>query len=473
MFDEEFDREYNEELNELKSRYERMKREGKTAFFDLDELDMLIEYYMMERNFGTVNDLVDYGSELYPGNLKLKIRHAMVLAESGQRAKALAQLKKILAGNPANPEIHYWLASVYSMSREHSAAVRHLREALRYASEPEEIADIKRSMTAEYIEMERFDEAIEILKEALAEEPDNEMVLHDLDYCYGQTGRHKEAIHLFEQFVDNHPYNFGAWFSLGNAYLADDQLEEAVKAFDFCLTIEENFSPALFNMANALIQLGHYRDAIENLNAVMEFEKEFPDPEIFCLVGECYEKLEEYLAAHDYYNKALEIMPDNSDALIGLAVVYQSLDKAEKALKFADKAIKFNSHVAEYHYIKADILKEIERYDEAFAIFQSLPGEELENKVYWLDLSDLYFETGNVAMALDTCEEGLLHLHGNSSLETRKAIYLIHKGHIKEGVKRLEVIFEIDSKMIAEALDYDEDLATISTLKPYFKQIES
>jgi len=469
MFEDSFDPEYNEEVKGLVDRYEEMLRKKTSIYFDLDEFETLIEHYVNERKFEEASEVVRHGSSIFPDSTMLMMREALLLANIGQRNRALSKLKNMLSFEPSNPDLHMALASVYSQNREHQSAIRHLREALKCAEEDFQF-EIKRDLAHAYIEMEKPEEAVKLLKEILVIEPDNEAAIHELDYCYGRMGNTQEAISFFTSFLDDNPYSYSGWFSLGNAYLGEERPEEAANAYDFCLTILEDFTPAKFNLANALIQLGHYKEAGERLLEILEAEKEFPDPEIYCLIGECFEKRQEFLMSHDYYQKALEMEPDNTSALIGIAVIYQELELPEKALRYAEKAIKHDDSDPELKYIKADILKELERFDEALDIFNKMPESEKENPVYWLDLADLYLAMDQVVKALDLTEEALVALPGNPSLETRKAIYLIRSGHEKEGVNRLKVIFEFRPAMITEAMDYDEDLMTIAALRPYLKK---
>jgi len=468
MFEDGFDPEYNEEVKGLIERYEAMLRKKSSVYFDPEEFEALIEHYVNERKFEEASQVVHYAMSIFPSSTSLMIREALLLAGVGQRNRALTKLKSMLAIEPTNPDLHMALASVYGQNREYPSAIRHLKEAQKYADD-DFAFDIKRELAHAYIECEKPEEAVKLLKEILTEEPDNEAAIHELDYCYGRLNDTQAAIEFFKDFLDNNPYSYSGWFSLGNAYLGEDRPEEAANAYDFCLTISEHFTPAKFNMANALIQLGHFKEATDQLLAILDTEKEFPDPEILCLIGECYEKREDYLQAHDYYQKALEIEPDNAPALIGIAVIYQELDLPEKALRFAEKAIKHEPEEHEHRYIKADILKELERFEEAMDIFAKMPESERQNPVYWLDLADLYYAMDEVAKALDLMEEALVALPGLPKLETRKAIYLIKKGHEKEGINRLRIIFDIHPPMIEEAVEYEEDLLNIPGLRAYFK----
>lgn len=76
---------------------------------------------------------------------------------------------------------------------------------------------------------------------------------------------------------------------MGVAYNKLAEYDEAINAFDFCIAIEEAFSSAYFNKANALANQEKYEEAIEVYKQTFEYEE--PDAYTHYYLGECYEKL--------------------------------------------------------------------------------------------------------------------------------------------------------------------------------------
>ena len=121
------------------------------------------------------------------------------------------------------------------------------------------------------------------------------------------------------KFIDDHPYSYTAWYNLGCVQSKLELYEKALDAFDFAIVINEEFTTAYFNKANALYNLERYNEAISVYKETFSLEK--PEALTFYYIGECYERLEDYRKAKINYNKAIQLNPDLADAWMGIGIV--------------------------------------------------------------------------------------------------------------------------------------------------------
>ncbi len=101
-------------LLDLIRKFEDMVKRGEQSFFDVDELEVVIEHYMELRETRKAKAALQYAAQLYPNHLSLKLRHAQILANNGQPVKSVPILRELLAIEPHNEEVHLTLGSVYS-----------------------------------------------------------------------------------------------------------------------------------------------------------------------------------------------------------------------------------------------------------------------------------------------------------------------------------------------------------------------
>ena len=273
-------RAYRDELT-LKSlvrKFEDMVEQGDQAFFDVDELEGLIEHYLEHKSQRKAQSVLRYACQLYPGNLTLKLRQSQIWVAIGQPVKAVPLLKELLEIEPHSEEILITLGSVYSQMSEHKLAIDCFERALVF-SDPETRREIRIDLALEFENMGAWKEAIRNLHDALLEDPANETAVYELAFCFERTGQFKRAAEFYEQFLEDQPYSFAAWYSLGNALQQCGRYPQAIEAYDFAIAIEGAFGPAYHQKAEALVSMERYHDALSTYEETLSFEDASPGPD--------------------------------------------------------------------------------------------------------------------------------------------------------------------------------------------------
>ena len=107
-------------------------------------------------------------------------------------------------------------------------------------------------------------EAIETLKEILADDAKHEIATGMLASIYFEIGRVEAAIDLYEKLLSYNPDNPLARFQLGLARLNDGQPRQALDVWEPMLEMENDFM-AHFHSALAQLELQQPRQALELL----------------------------------------------------------------------------------------------------------------------------------------------------------------------------------------------------------------
>lgn len=451
MSDEEWNYQEEGERIALVKRFEEMLARNASYFFDVDQFESIIDYYLETSRVKQALTVLRYASELYPDNLQLLLREAQLLASSGKLSGAIPRLKNLLHFEPHNEEILMSLASVYSQLRDHKQAIELLKEARKYA-DPDLQDDIWVEMALEYENLNRFDLAIETLKEAIKANPENETALYEISFCFEMTSRFEESNAYFEAFIDEHPYSFAAWYNLGNNLQKADRLEEAFKAYEFCIAIEDDFGPAYANKANVLVKLEKYKEAIEAYHELLEYD--IPQANTFCYIGECHERLGQYDEAEYYYKEALKIDESFADAWVGLGVVADLRDMTETALRYFRHAVQIEPENTDYLLLVGASLRKGGLHDEAAEVYDSILKIEPDNTDAWLDASDNAFQRGDVIRAFNTLAEARSVVEETSELAYREVAYLYKTGKRDEALRRLEHLLTTDFENSQSLLEY-------------------
>ena len=159
-------------LKDLVRKFEEMVHSGDQTFFDMYELEGLIEHYLGVKETRKAEMALKHARQLYPGHLGLKLRQAQIWANSGKPVKAVPLLKDLLQINPHSEEILMTLGSIYSQITEHKQAIDCFKRALIFA-DSDARREIRIDIALEYENLGAWKEAILNLEEALAEDPSN------------------------------------------------------------------------------------------------------------------------------------------------------------------------------------------------------------------------------------------------------------------------------------------------------------
>lgn len=439
------------EAEGLVKKFEDMLAQDRNYYFDLDEFESIIEFYISDNKLTEASKAIVYASEMFPNSTVLMLREAQLLASNGHLERALIRMKNLLAFEPNNEEIHLSLASVYSQVQNHHKSITHLKEALRL-SDKDLRDDIYIDIALEYENLNNFSKAVDILKEALMHNPENETAIHELAFCFEMDGQFEECIAYYKKFIDRHPYSYISWYNLGNAYMKLDDAENAVNAFDYSIVIEEDFGPAYFNRSMAYIELEKFDEAIDDLLETMRIES--PQASTYCYIGECLEKLGKYDEAIVNYRKSIELNDAYGESYVGLGVVHDLMEKRVEALGFFKHAIELEPDNVDYFFLLADCLRKNGDSDEAIEVYQNLITLEPSNEEGWLEYTDLLAENEELEQAREQIELAILSCPFSIPLQFRKVAYLHSLGRKNDAYTLLQELLPVHGNQSDELTDY-------------------
>lgn len=384
-------------------KYEQMLADKSNAYFDVEEMEEIIEYYIEQEELTKAIAAVDFGLSQHPNEATILILKSEIHLELDQSKQALESLQNAIAHNPCNPEVYSAMGGVYSRLKSPREAIYYYEKSLEYFSD-EEREEVLFDIAFEYQNLRQFNDALKCLKEILESNPQNETAMFEVGLCYSEMDMDNEAVTYFSQYLDEYPYSYIGWFNLANSYMKQGKFDDAIFAFDYSAIINEFFPAAYYGKANGFIQKGEYEKAIVVLNETFGLEQ--PHSFVYCTIGECYEKMNELEKALSFYEKAIEIDHGYPDAWVGLAVVYKMQKNYEKALKHIDKAIDFSANNIDNLSVKAEILEEMGSFEDALDIYRDILKDYPEEEDTHYNLGSLLADLGDYEDAIDALELG-------------------------------------------------------------------
>ena len=118
-----FSRLESNELKDLVARFEASLNNGNGLFFDLDEFEDIIDYYI---DFGLTQKAriaLHHAFRIYPKSTKLHLKRAQILAFQNKRERALEILSEMEASEPENTDINLTKAHIYSQMQQYDKSI--------------------------------------------------------------------------------------------------------------------------------------------------------------------------------------------------------------------------------------------------------------------------------------------------------------------------------------------------------------
>lgn len=439
FFDE--NNEDNESIDFLIERFDAMLSEDGHYFFDVEEYEDLVDYYLSAGELEKCDTVLRYAMEQYPGHSGFVIRQAQVLVSDNKAELALQVLAQVEDADPSNADIYLTKGAIYSQLRRYNDAIQEYNKAL---ESEEDHSTIYSSIAYEYENLGDYTNAIKYLKKVLELDPENETIIFELAFCFEITNQSDESIEYFTSFTDKIPYSKFGWFNLGVAYNAIELFEKAIEAFEFAIAIDPTFSSAYFNKANALAGMQHYRHAINAYRETFEYEE--PEALTYYYIGECYEKLEEFDTALDNFRKAVTMDENLADAWIGMGVCYEEMGNIKAALRFIRRGLEIDPENSEYLATLALAQQHGGYIAEASVTYAKAIGFNSLDAGIWLDFSNLFAELNDYPQALEIIDSALVSLPEDASLYYRKSALLFILGRTREA-----------SELLIKAMSADKD----------------
>ena len=179
-----------------------------------------------------------------------------------------------------------------------------------------------------------------LLKEVVAERPDDYSAWYDLGYVYHALGRNNESIEAYKKSVQAKPAVFESNLNLGLVLAAADK-PEAEQYLRAATKLTPSSNPPQ-GRKRAWLALGHVleqRDPEEAVNAFRQAAVADPkDPEPHLLAGAALEKLKNPEAEQEY-QLALAIDSNSSDVMTALTNLYMTQHRFSDAENLLRKLV--------------------------------------------------------------------------------------------------------------------------------------
>jgi tetratricopeptide (TPR) repeat protein len=218
-----------------------------------------------------------------------------------------------------------------------------------------------------YIQREELMEALEVLNNAIKEDPDFQGFHMSRARVYRWMEEWDAALGEIERLEEASPDDAEIFIEKGKLLIDMEREDEAKACFEKVIEINPYDEQAYGSLAHVYTRKGDYEQAVELLTKQLEYRKH---PYLYISRGYAYSYLGRAdLEKEDYLN-ALELDPDFASAHNNLGIVYYDEDELEKALEHLDKALSLDNDIQAAYQYKGKTLAELGEWEKALQVLE-------------------------------------------------------------------------------------------------------
>lgn len=283
-----------------------------------------------------------------PSLFKDYASYGYALFKEKQYSTAIDMFKLALRQNPENISTMGYLALSYQETKKYNES-KNMYDKV-FELKPD--ANFLRLSYADLLrDMKDIDNAIVQYNIYIKSYPQDISAYTKLGIVYKNNKKYDAAISTFNKILAMDSTDMRAEKALAESYHAKGDYINALKHYDIVLETEDN-REVLANKALVLHALKKYDEAITlyyDLLAEQSNERLRQNLiEALCIKGETMLSKAEFRNALSFYDKALEIDPDNAKAYFGLAKASENLNFSDRALEYYKKAAELNPENVAY-----------------------------------------------------------------------------------------------------------------------------
>jgi len=261
---------------------------------------------------------------------------AACLGANQRDLEALPIIEKILKAESNYAEAYANRALIKLRAKDTTGAIE---DAEMTVSLKPHLTQIWQLLSSLHYQANNLSDAIEALRRAHKNEPDNPDFIIKLGEFLRQDDKASEAITILEQATELAPKDANVWTNLGAAFQQEKRIAAAKRAYKKALALNPKSSAIASNL------------------------------------GAMAQEAQEWESALQYFGKALEIKPDFAEAHYNLVVTLKELGRLDEALASCKQAIALKPDLAEAHRVLTS-MKKFDAQDEQYSKMLELNLDE-------------------------------------------------------------------------------------------------
>ncbi len=456
----------NDEFQVLLRKYEDMRSGVQSIFFDVEEFEQIIDYYLDDFQYDEAKEAANLGEKQHPTSVEIKYKFVHIYIEQGKPKKALTLLEEIPVWEENNPERYFLKGTALCQLGKLKEAEAQFDRAIEISVDDNFEALLNISIAFENVR--HFELAVKYLLQAYRQQPENLSVLYDLGYFYDRLHRFDESLKYYHRYLDLDPYSDNVWYNTGIVYHKLEQFEKAAEAYEFSIVINPDYASAYFNKASVWVNAGKFEMAIATYKEFLEVEP--GNTQAYCYMGDCYEQMDRLDDALAAFQKVIELDNTDPEGWFGAGMIYMKQNLLQEAITYILKAIEFENNNLDYWINLGYANEDAGLFEEAVKCYAYVTRADASDMDGWTALTGLLMKEGVFDQALNFLREAFVHHPTEGKIRIRMAVCHLKLKEKELAVKFLREGLDMDRELVPEFLYYIPEGSSVEEINRIIQQ---
>ena len=301
----------------------------KPGFYEPDELTEIIDIYLFNSQIKRADQAINYALRIYSDDDEL-IYEILLLLNDYERWNELLTTCEELGKNGSDVWIDgHRLTALLHLGMEDESFLFFKRLKTKYAENEEDLSVIYQAMGEALCDMDLYDSAIEVIREAV-DKMDEDINFYWLQLqCYVSLGYKEEVSKLAEVIQKLDPLDATTWHRLGLSFQDIGDREKAIDAYEYAQSLGYDPEEILMNLIYVYDKNKNFNKALEKAK---EYLKLYPDSYIInMMAAKLSIRIENWSDALKHIDEAIKISPDDEALYLYKSNCLIRLDEYKKA----------------------------------------------------------------------------------------------------------------------------------------------
>jgi tetratricopeptide (TPR) repeat protein len=246
----------------------------------------IIDTYRDNKQWQLATNVAEEAAKKFPNDRDLQMVAAAQEADMGNAGPAIAHVKSLLKGNPADDQrVYVALAQMYSRVKQWPEAEENINKAIELSTKPEDKDYAIFVAGSIYERQKKYEKAEEAFHKVLADDPKNAQALNYLGYMLADRDtRLEEALGYIRRAVALDPQNGAyldslgwAYYKMGNYDLAEENLRRASERINNDPTVHDHLGELYMKTGRLKLAAANWERSLEEWNKTIPAEMDTDD----------------------------------------------------------------------------------------------------------------------------------------------------------------------------------------------------
>ncbi len=264
------------------------------------------------------------------------LQKAAEFLSRGDHAGLNAHCRQLLDSHPDHPDVHYLTGLTAFVMNDLRRAEEHLQKAIdggtEYAEAALYLGDVR-------VQEKRYAEGEELIRSALAREPNNDEFKMRLVLALQDQFKMSEASEIYESLSPAMMDNPDVQHNMGHAYFQADRIDEAERCYKRCVEMQPDHKMGLIGLGTTSLAAGRNDEAKKCFERSLAQDP--TDAEALLGLAKSLRALEDYVAAADSYRAAINASVQKAEAYWEMGSALAELGRTDEARTAYQQCLQF------------------------------------------------------------------------------------------------------------------------------------